>query len=103
MATPTYTEEQHVNRTSMTSGQVTAISDTKKQLSATSVSCKTDHLSAPTSNTQNLRVSGSDVADDNGVQLKPGENFSMDINDLSLLYVIAEAAGNETLDYSYTL
>ena len=99
----TYVQDEFINRTNMASGQVTAISNTKKQLSATEVPCKTVHLSAPGTNTQNLRISGSDVAIDNGIQLKPGEDLSMDINDLSLLYVIAELAGNETLDYSYTL
>jgi hypothetical protein len=101
--TSTFTEEQWLNRTTMGSGSVTAISNVVKQISSTAIPCKEVILHAAEANTINLRISGSDVSTSKGVQLQPGEDLTLTINDISLLYVIAESAGNETLTYSYTL
>lgn len=98
-----FSDNQKANRNSVSSFQVTAISTTKKQLSASELACKVIFLNAADTNTQNLRISGDDVAANKGIQLTPGESYSQEINDVSALYVVAESAGNETLDVSYTI
>jgi len=50
-------------------------------------------IKAKSSNTGNIYVGGSDVSSSNGLILEPGDAVSLDINDLSTVYIDADTNG----------
>ena len=76
------------------------LTTTAQPLSADTVEITTIIITARQANTADIRISGDDVAVDNGQPLAPGEMVSMPFSDLANIWVIAES-GTQNIDYTY--
>ena len=84
-------------------GSNTSVSDTTPEYlygDDTSVPCKHVDIMAATANTGIIYVGGSGVSSSNGIALYSGDVYSINIENLNLVYVIA-SVDNEDVQWVY--
>ena len=73
---------------------------TSAEVLTTSTACKHVDIMAAVANTGIIYVGGSGVTASTGIALYPGDAYSLDIDDLNDVYVIATVDG-ENVQYTY--
>ena len=81
-------------------GSNTAVSDTTAEVLTTSTACKHIDIMAAIANTGIIYVGGSGVTAATGIALYAGDVYSLDIDDVNDVYVVASVNG-EDAQYVY--
>jgi hypothetical protein len=91
--------ETHTSYSSIASGENSAVG-TSAEVLTSSTACKHVDLMAAIANTGIIYVGGSGVAANTGIALYPGDVYSVDIDNLNDIYVVATVDG-ENIQYTY--
>ena len=81
-------------------GRNTSISDTTPETIGASIPCKHVDLQAYPTNTGAIYVGADDVTNSEGIALYAGDIYSIDIENVNIIYVLAEVDG-EDVRYTY--